>query len=359
MKGIQGRPGTKRMETCILAGDVGGTNANLALVGKTGGRYVIKRKFRFPSTEIVDFSDPVRDVLAELRSESPELSPEICCISAAGPVSSNRCRPTNLTWTIDGDALTGEFALPTRIINDFEALSYSLPLLDTNDGRQIVELPHPGGRMVTPSGTTWAVTGAGTGLGLSFLTKVGGDYIGHPTEGGHSDFAPFDEETEALRSFVSTRCGCVPDAELFLSGRGMANIFLYLRESDGFAPEPLADEIASSEEDAIPPLITKNVDTSPACKKTMKLFFRIYGRFAGIASLFILPYAGMFVAGGIVARHIKTLTEDDDFMVHFESHQHPVMRKVLENIPVFVIRDYSTSLIGAANAAASIFGVAG
>ena len=77
---------------------------------------------------------------------------------------------------------------------------------------------------------------------------------------------------------------------------------------------------------------------------------------AGDVSACLVPRRGMYLAGGIVTKNERFFVEDDLFMRHFEACYHPNIQRLLKTIPVFIVKDYSVSLLGAANAARSFFG---
>ena len=336
----------------LLGGDIGGSNTNISIVGRRAQSYRILVKLRFDSPGVEHFPNVIRETLRLVAERGPAFLPTRGCISAAGPIDGNRCRPTNLTWDIDGEALSKEFAIPFKVMNDFQAICYGVPLLDTSDPHSILPIPHSDGLCPLPSGGSRAVTGAGTGLGVGFLAEVNGTLISLPSEGGHSGFAPFDEESEALYSYVARRYDTAPGTELFLSGRGMAEIFNFFRDVRGMSLTGALKEIDGVEDKEKPPLITRYTPTDAACREIMKLFIRIYGHFAARVCLFFLPRAGLYLAGGIVVRHAALFLEDNNFVSAFENSYNPVMRNVLKSIPLYIVNDYSVSLLGAAHAAA-------
>jgi glucokinase len=71
----------------------------------------------------------------------------------------------------------------------------------------------------------------GTGLGESFLTWDGSQYLGHGSEGGHSDFAPTDERQIRLLHHLLPRFGDV-GVEHDCSGIGVPNIYEFLRDEE-------------------------------------------------------------------------------------------------------------------------------
>ena len=54
-------------------------------------------------------------------------------LAVAGPVSSDRCVLTNCSWVIDAQDFYDGFRVKARIVNDFEAVAYSLPFLGSAD----------------------------------------------------------------------------------------------------------------------------------------------------------------------------------------------------------------------------------
>jgi glucokinase len=71
-------------------------------------------------------------------------------------------------------------------------------------------------------------------------------------------------------------------------------------------------------------------------------------------ALTFLPEAGLYLAGGIVTKNERFFLEDSRFMSAFTLHPNAKMRRLLRRIPIYVIRDYTVSLYGAANAARSL-----
>ena len=332
----------------ILAGDVGGTNTNLALVEASGANFTIVEQVNLVSREVTDFAAAVEETLAGFGSG---YSVNRCCISAAGHAAENRCRLTNLDWVVDGDLIEQRLGVPTVVINDFLALSYSLPLLDTADPAQVTPLPHFDGSTPEPQGDSWAIIGAGTGLGVGHLIRKGGRYIAVPSEGGHSDFPAFDKETQRLGNYLKVRYDSWPGTECVLSGRGIANIYAFIRDGLPGPPDEVLSAVDALPEHERPALIARHGTSNPHCARVMELFTRIYGKVAGNTALNFLPTAGLFLAGGIAQKNINYLVKEQRFMRYFESNYNPKLRAVQHRTPVYLIREYSVSLLGAAHAA--------
>ena len=70
----------------ILAGDIGGTNTTLAVVGQKKSKFTVILKCAYKSQQIDGVIDPIKEVIATARQKSSALKIDLCCISAAGPV---------------------------------------------------------------------------------------------------------------------------------------------------------------------------------------------------------------------------------------------------------------------------------
>jgi glucokinase len=68
----------------ILAGDIGGTNTTLAVVGQKKSKFTVILKCAFKSQQIDGVIDPIKEVIAIARQKSSALKIDLCCISAAG-----------------------------------------------------------------------------------------------------------------------------------------------------------------------------------------------------------------------------------------------------------------------------------
>lgn len=339
----------------ILAGDIGGTNTNLAIVGVKNGKFTIILECVYKSSEVHDLVAPLQETLKIATDKNSALKPNLCCISGAGPVENNSCKLTNLKWDINGSEIKKAINMETLVINDFLAIGYGIPTLNVDDPHQITKLPHPDGSLPTPQkGAAKAVVGAGTGLGVGFLVSAGDKYYASPSEGGHSGFASFDDETEKIKNFVAKKLGKTPGTEPFVSGQGINNIYHYFKSEGLIKPEGIFQEIDAASDEEKPALISKNAVTNKSCKDIMKIFIKMYGRFASNASLIFLALGGLYLAGGIVTKNETLFLEDQIFMKNFAASYKDNIQQLLAKIPVYIVKDYSISLYGAANAAVTL-----
>jgi glucokinase len=346
--------GTDTNHLYILAGDIGGTNTSLALVRDDEGQFSIRSRRVYPTQELSSLSEAIRDALEAFRAELGSLDIQASCLSIAGPVVDNRCVPTNISWSLDGREIEKEFGFRTLVINDFTAICYGIPLLNPDDPSELTPLPHPGGTSPIPTEYlpgvgVQAVVGAGTGLGVGYLIAEQSRILALPAEGGHVDYAPFDDITLQLRNWMAEKLKEAPEPEMFISGIGIANLFRFMREARNADSEILRriEELPDAEK---PQAISAAADEDETCAQIMTMLVRMYARVAHNLALGYIPKKGLFLAGGIAAKNKRWFLEDDRFMKAFLHNYQPTIRPVLDNIPVYIVEDYKISLYGAAHA---------
>ena len=336
----------------ILAGDIGGTNTNLALLGEKNGAFTILFDRHYRTKEEPSLAEPFGRFLEEAHAALPGLKPERCCISGAGPVVEGRIELTNAPWGIDGPALERDFGLSTRVINDFTAISYGVGLLDPEKPEQITRLAHSDGSRPKPDGrgsrSSWA---PGTGLGVGFLTRIRGRMEAFPSEGGHVTLPVYDEESRTFQRWLEFKYGFVPGAEAGVSGLGISHIFSFLAERESGRLSETATEILAESEDRRPALIATAAEADALCGRTMNMFVKLYARVAADLTAAFIPTGGLYLAGGIASKNEARFTEGSRFMSMFEKSYREHIRAILAKTPVMIVKDYAISLYGAANAA--------
>ncbi len=322
----------------VLAGDIGGTNARLAVVevgGAVGTRIVHQARYR--SSAAPGLASLVTRFLEETGA-----GPAVACFGIACPVLDGDCEAPNLPWAVNRQALAREIGIPrTAIINDFGAVGHGLQSLSD---AEVVVLQQ--GTAV--EGGPIALIGAGTGLGQSFLLREGDRYAVHPSEGGHADFSPTNALERDLLAFLALEFGRV-SWERILSGPGLGNIYRFLKAA-GIAEEQAAvrDEIAANDP---APVITRHglAGTDPLSLRTLEVFAGAYGTAAGNVALSVLASGGVYISGGIAPKLIRQLTSGV-FMEAFRNKGR--LSSVGALMPVSVILTDAVALYGAAAVAA-------
>lgn len=295
----------------ILAGDIGGTKTLLHCMDD--GAAVATE--RFESGAYGTFDELLRTFLERIGANV-----HAACFAVAGTVVGGSARVTNLGWLMEEAALSRDFAIPrVALINDFTAVALGVPLVEESDRFSLQKGerdPH------APVG----ILGAGTGLGEAILTWNGGVHHVIPTEGGHQDFAPQDEEQTRLFLYLHERYGHV-SWERLVSGMGLVNIFTFLGGEELDAAEIAARANAGD----------------PTARRTAEIFVDLYGAEAGNMALRILARGGVYLAGGIAAKNIDWFT-DGRFLEAF--HRKGRFRGFNETVPVDVILDQEVGLKG-------------
>jgi glucokinase len=322
----------------VLAGDVGGTNARLAIVEVDGATGRIVHDARFASQDYPGLAPIVREFCAA-AGRPPRAAFGIAC-----PVVADDCRATNLPWTVNRKALAEAIGIPrTAILNDFSAIGRGLAMLGADDF--VVLQP---GEAVARAPV--ALIGAGTGLGEGYLLWNGSRYEVYPSEGGHADLAAHDAIDFGLVQALQREYGHA-SVERLLSGPGIESAYRYLA-SAGVAPEQAAVHAELQHGDAAA-VITGHAlaGTDPLCVRTLELFVTHLGAVAGNLALTILATGGVYVGGGIAPRIVDWL-RGDRFLDAFRGKGR--LGAVLRRIPVRVIMNSNVGLLGAAAVAAAL-----
>jgi len=317
----------------ILAGDIGGTNARLAVFDVQDGHFSLISASVFPSREYTSLDEIVSKFV-----RAANVHPQAACFGVAGPVRNGRVEASNLPWIIESKRLAEELDLKKALlINDLEANAWGIAFLDPAD---LVSLNQVKG---TPVGNQ-AVISAGTGLGEAGMYWDGSKHHVFACEGGHADFAPRNElETELLR-YLRVRFGHV-SYERIVSGPGLVNVFNFLRDTGrGVEPQWLADQMLHSD----PAAAISRAAMDGKCglsEQALDLFVSIYGAETGNLALKIMATGGIYLGGGIAPKMLPKLA-GPLFMEGFLSKGR--MQHLLEAIPVKVITNDKVALLGAA-----------
>jgi glucokinase len=339
--------------TQFLAGDIGGTKTILRLVeaGQT------LHEATYQSAKYPDLVPIVRTFLQSAAAVLPQPpAPTNACFGIAGPVVNNSSNVTNLGWMLTGDRLARELNLEkVALINDFAAVGYGVLGLNPEDlcCLQAGDLEQHG---------PIAIIGAGTGLGQGYLIHNGQDYCVFGSEGGHGDFAPRSLlEFELSRYLMEKHNIDRLSVERVVSGQGVVSIYQFLRDRQVADESAEIAQVVRTWESELGH--AKTVDPAaaiataaltkrdPLSEQTLQLFIAAYGAEAGNLALKLLPYGGLYIAGGIAAK-LLPLMEDGTFLGAFQHKGR--MRPLLERMPVNIVLNPQVGLIGAALHAAKL-----
>lgn len=323
----------------ILAGDIGGTKTNLGLFDIDSGELKLRRLESYPSKNYPG----LESIIAEFLGTAGSGSVAAGCFGIAGPVIEGRSVTPNLPWVVASQLLAERLRLASvTLINDLEATAHGIAelkpeeLVTLNDGE-----PEIGNQ---------ALIAAGTGLGAASLFWNGQRHLPSASEGGHIDFAPRDKLEMQLLDHLLAKSSHV-SVERVLSGPGLQNIYDFLRGVN-FAEESPEVEARFAGRD--PSSVIANAaiaQESDLCVKALDMFVSIYGATAGNMALLLKAIAGVYIGGGIAPKIIEKL-KDGTFMKSFTAKGR--LASLLEAIPVRVIMNDKTALLGAARVAAGV-----
>jgi glucokinase len=320
----------------LLAGDIGGTKTDLAILSPEAGLRAPLVEATFPSGDYPGLEALAREFLTQV-----DFKVNRACFGVAGPVVNGRATITNLPWIMTETQLAKALNVDSVfLLNDLAAIANAIPALDSSDLYTLNE------GKADQTGAL-AVVAPGTGLGEAYLTWDGTRYNAYASEGGHSDFAPANPCQMELLAYLQDRIGHV-SYELVCSGKGLPNIYNFLKDRS-YAPEPawLAAELAQAKDKT--PVIAQAAlnQNQPVelCVATLDIFVSILGAEAGNMALTVMASGGVYLGGGIPPRILSVL-EQEQFMAAFRNKGR--FSELLRSIPVHVILNPKAALLGAA-----------
>lgn len=321
----------------ILAGDIGGTSTRLAAFEVRDSRLTLADEAVYPSAKYGGLEE-----IAAAFVEPRKLKIGGACFGIAGPVRNGCVKTPNLAWVVQADALAKTLGLPTvTLINDLEANAYGMAALEPGEFVVIQEgAPGAAGNI--------AVISAGTGLGEAGLYWDGKKHQPFACEGGHADFAPRSEIEVEMLCWLRAKFGHV-SYERIVSGPGLANIFQFLCETGKGKPSPAVVSEMTRRDPSAAISLAAMAGSDPLCVQALDILAGCYGAEAGNLALKIMAGGGVYVGGGIAPKILAKI-KSPIFLEAFLGKGR--MRPLLEAMPLRVIMNENTALLGAARRAA-------
>jgi len=192
-------------------------------------------------------------------------------------------RLTNAEWIFDTEVISQHFSVShVMIINDFTAISFSIPQLVDQDYITLQSGADDAGGHIL-------VVGPGTGLGVGglFCTPQG-DYLPIVGEGGHTTFAPQTDKEWFVFNRLKEIYGNV-SYERMVSGAGLINIAQALGAKEHIQ---LSEHVTDA---AI-------LGECPVCVDAVHMFLSALGRICGDIALTLSASSGVYLAGGILPK---------------------------------------------------------
>ena len=313
------------VDNVTLLADIGATNARFA----TSFNHDAPNKVKILQCNDFETVEQAIDVYLESQDLSNVTH---ICLAAAGPVSEGMIKLTNNHWVLCEEALRLRYKVDNvSLLNDFESVAYSVTQLTSS---QLLPLGQIKPITNNNINVTYAVLGAGTGLGVAALINRDDKFYPIVTEAGHVNFSPVNDIQIEIFKTLRNKYGLVSN-ELLLSGPGIVNLYQAICEINGskntFTTSAQICEAAN-----------KGADS--ASIKTLDVFYDVLGQVAGDLTLTFGAFDGVYIAGGIVQRY-PHLIEKSGFRDCFENKSQHC--ELLENTPTYLITEVYPGLIGA------------
>lgn len=295
----------------VLLSDIGGTYVRFAL-------YANNRMTKVSKYRGDDFNSATEAIDFYLKQQKTTVTDMI--FGVAGPVSGGKVTLTNRGWKFDEKKLMKKYNLVScLLVNDFVLKGYGMlgiakkDLVKLGGGVQIKDSPK-------------CIIGPGTGLGICFLTNTGGEWIAHPSEGGHTDIAPSTPIQEKIIAHVAGNTVNL-SAEELLSGRGLVAIYKALAD---FEHLKTPENMQSVE------VINLFQNQDPIATHAMNHFFDFLATFAGNMAITMKTTGGVYIVSSILRNDgVMELMQRHPFRKSFEKRGK--MTQLAKNIPVYVI----------------------
>lgn len=303
----------------ILAADIGGTNSRFARVDVNSlDDLGMSEPVIFPtwSDSIASFDGLLDHYSANRPQGTPDVDEfDALAIAIAGAVSGQKATLPNISWDID---LTVSRPVKNAyLLNDFFAQAHGFMVADVFDRLDLVRPGSAGPGSI-------AIVGAGTGLGHAALKPEKGERIVVASEAGHTTFAFHGRKEREIEDAMLARTGMNwLSGDDVVSGSGAARLH-----------EALTGEAVS------PAIALKDVNS-----ETCQYYSRFYARVCRNYCLTMYPIEALIISGGVAAKN-PHLVVSDAFLDEFNDGRS--YRHILERIPVYLNRDETLGIKGAA-----------
>lgn len=322
----------KERRGVVLAGDIGGTKANISVFELQNGILSPIFEKTFATKKFSSFGELYNKLKAE---QLPNI--DSICLGVAGPVIDGKVSGTNFSWELDAMQIKKELGIKeVTLINDLEANAYGLAVLKEKDLLNIKK----GGR----DNGNCAIISPGTGLGEAGLYWDGKEYHPFATEGGHCDFSAKTDFDISLLKFLRERYGIV-SWEKILSGSGIVDLYRFLLHHHAIEEPGWFKERLEREDPAALISSCAKENSYGTCNDAMDLFFKYLATEAAQVALKFKATGGIFIGGGIPPKNLE-LVNKKKFTAHFLEMDR--MRPLLENIPINIILNQNSPKYGTA-----------
>lgn len=330
----------------VLSADCGGTTTRLMLYKvnwtdpvekKQRAPGMLIREEKYPNIAFKSLQDIIKTFLFQDCALPEDAHPTVAVLAVAGVILNNQCRFTNLDWKVNGYELEHDLKIgKVELINDFVAQGYGMLTLGDDEVTRLNDVePEEHG--------TIACVGAGTGLGQCFLVadQKTGEYRCFPSEGQHGEFGPRGAGSDELKlellkylKIKFSNAGNRISTERVVSGTGICNIYEFLAYKH---PHEVDEEVHAlhNERPKDAGLIAMNATPGSLCERTLKIFSDAYGAQCATFALYVQPFGGIYITGGVTKKMREWLLTEGSFMKAY--YDKGRLTPVLHRVPLMIV----------------------
>ena len=304
-----------------IVADIGGTNARFGIADEQG----ITNTHTFACNAF----DSFEDVFTAYLETSNCNDIKHAAIAIATHVSDDNVEFTNLPWAFSISAIAKRHHFKHfKALNDLAASAIAIPLLNESQTIKICD-----NKEVPMSAK--ALLAAGTGLGMSGLLPNGDTWIPIEGEGGHISICATTKFEHELLTLLYRKHGFV-SAEMILSGRGLTHLHTTIANVKGLEINKLAPA----------DIVAKGISGKDEhCELVLNTYCGFLGSVAGDLALVLGAQNGVYIGGGIVNHMRDFFVKNTHFREHFINKGQK--ENYMKNIPIHLISDTQTGLLGA------------
>jgi glucokinase len=332
-------------EQQFLIADIGGTNIRLASCGSDPRQRHHEITYRLNPATKQPFT--VEEALADYLGHCPHPF-AAACLGVAGRVSRNQVELTNRPDVVRRKDIARSLSIEeprVLLVNDMPP---HLAAVDKLLRSELIEIKRGTG---DPAGSR-AILMPGTGVGTGGSVSVPGrGHLPFPSEGGHIDFAPRDEQQDQLLRFlrplaVSLDVGTVSN-EFVFAGEGIRRIYAFLQNPDATTIDaPKSEEITTA-------ATTGNLPADDLRRRTTELYLKILGAAAANLAMMFTATGGVYL-GGSICLSLRKFLGTKVFLDAFTNSGPPAHGSFMEEVPVYLLDYKDTGLLGAGVLAQSL-----
>lgn len=335
---LPGLHSDKNNDLSIVAADLREQTTTLGHYRSENGKVRLLDQQQYKTDDFESFSEIAKKFLTEFNLEDVS----VIAVAVPGPVIAGKSEPLRLKWILESEHIKRETGIAeVLLVNDLEASAYGLQNVSDNDVVKVHDC-------VTFTPGNVALLAPGEGLGEAALFWDGQCLRPFATEGGHCEFSPRTNDEVEFYSFLQKIYGIV-SWESVLSKSGLFNIYRFLRDAKHQQqPDWLTAEIeAGNFTEAV--IHGAKDDRDRICSMTIETFLTYLAREANSLVLKMKATGGLYLTGEIPSMLEQFLTNKNFYKNFIISDK---MENILEDIPIYLVKDNCTILNGAAMYAA-------